>query len=347
MGESVGDLASSGSEYDNMNNIDIATLPQDFILAFSEIYPPIEAGFQKFAEATNHDQILSEVVQKLRGSLLHTDDSIDIIAYHRLSFEFGRAIGKLHESNSETQGQVQDQSDDEAAFKLEITNQPWYQDLNEQSEVYKCVWSCFYWCRDQLLSRPHRSEALLDFDTLGLPDTGDELNTFKQDACLFTYLFDLWFSQMFTTPLPWTQLSKRALRIPPTIMLHTMSSLILTWAGKSLPQQHRSSQSSSWDFNALLDFVQSGVGSIEEKCKMKRLIVEFISEFVFIHELPGEEDSDEEQKVQKFEEQRARIIAEEYIKQRFPVVEFPFVDSTGVDPLWDSDTFGFNGIMEV
>ncbi|KAI0011616.1 hypothetical protein F4779DRAFT_572552 [Xylariaceae sp. FL0662B] len=281
------------------------------------------------------------------------------MAYHRLNFALEGVVGRLqlHEGNSEGQEQhVQDQSDDEPALiRLGIIEQqPWYQSFTENSEAATCIWSCFQWCKDQLAFRPPRSAELSACDKLGAigaaaDDDGDESNTFRQDVFLFTYLFDLWVTSQKTSASPyenrWAQLSERALGIPPTITLHTMSSLILTRAAGATvgsppsPLQRRATRSSSSrNDGALLDFAQGGIDAIEAFYEKRRLVAEFIGEFVFIHDLYGEDDGEEERE--------ARSAAEEYVDRKLALEQL-FGDGAGMDwaafPALDTDDGSVEG----
>ncbi|XXG98115.1 hypothetical protein Hte_004435 [Hypoxylon texense] len=358
------DMTPSSSDSEGPTRMNASSLRQQFLSVFSGIcYPVLErfqdlitAGLQDPAKGEswlrNRDAIIGDFMQNLGL----TNGSINVIAYHHLNYALA-SFGQLGQERAEAGDESKEHLDDEPFISRQrfIERQPWYRAFDESSPASRCLSYCLDWIKQQLRIRLPREMALSYFDTLGM-DAGHSPNTSKQDVCLFVYLVDALLddlaSQVAQRPGDrWDQLSEEAVGISPIETLRTMSSLILgmVYPDPQSPPQRRSARNIRRKGGAggdqLIDSALSGIEVIENTHDKRALVLQFVTEFVWIHDPNRRRDGEES----RFEAE-ARLAAEAYADAKLSVpIEAAYTpngaasDDTGIPddasdiPMKDSD----------
>ncbi|KAI1376932.1 hypothetical protein F4677DRAFT_61957 [Hypoxylon crocopeplum] len=233
------------------------------------------------------------VIRRLAPMLRLEGGSINIVAYHHFNFALESVIGQLWQDEF-------DESRDEdrlepAISRLKVFEQ--YQEylpLDEYSPASVCLLLCFHWVQRQLTCCPPKNSALSHFDMLGVGAGDGELDIPMQDVCLFVYLFDIWVSQgAQSSSDSWDRHCEGALGISPAQTLRVMSCLIL---GMAAAQDGGSPKDMNADHDALVNFALCGVKAVEEAYSndTRGLVEDFITEFVWVHDLNRQADEFEE-----------------------------------------------------
>ncbi|KAI1499307.1 Clr5 domain-containing protein [Biscogniauxia marginata] len=326
------------------NYYDISTLRKEFLSAFPDdvCYPVHESDFlslpsiiakiqEHYYKFPNigHSEVKNTVVRELSQAIGSTNDSTNVVAYHRFNFALRYVLDKLGKS-------LGVDCSDKVGDTLPITElrvlekQVWYRDFDENSPPSQCLQSCLNFCKECILSNQFGGGAVVPSPFNSLGNGEDEANTFRKDVCLFVYLWDAWastHSESFVgTKSRWYRFAEHTLGITPTMVLYTMSSLILAVAADppSQPtplvtrQRRWSSQTQNNDDDGVLfDLAREGIRMIENWEK-RNLVSEFIREFVWMqdpHDPQGGYGSGDNENAAKRFEKAARIAAQEYIMQ--------------------------------
>ncbi|KAI4867464.1 Clr5 domain-containing protein [Hypoxylon rubiginosum] len=324
-------ITPSSSDSEGAANWNTSSLRRQFLSVFSKVCYPvpdglrdlITAGLQDPADGENRFKHKDAVIGTLMRTLGLTDGSVNVVAYHHLDY----ALASLRQIGQErTKAEDGSQEDKPVISRLHvIERQPWYHAFDESSPASRCISSCLDWIKQQLRNRQPKKMALSYFDALGEREAGDGSNTSKQDVCLFVYLVDAWIddlqSQGAQRPQDrWDQLSEEAVGVSPIETLRTMSSLILGTAcmDPQSPPQRRSARNIRRKDGAgddqLIDSALNGIEAMESTYNKRSLTLEFITEFVWIHDPNRRLDGEES----RFEAE-ARIAAEAYADAKLSV----------------------------
>ncbi|KAI1774927.1 hypothetical protein F4818DRAFT_55853 [Hypoxylon cercidicola] len=331
------------------------SLRQQFLSVFLEVCYPIPesvrdliaAGLQDPTEDGNRFKHEDTVIRLLMQTLVFRDGSINVVAYHHLNYALAN-LGQLDQGQTKTEDENQEHLDEEPVISrlYVLERQPWYHAFDESFPASRCVSSCLDWIKQQLSAGLPRGMALSHFDALGGKEGGSGPNTSKQDARLFVYLVDAWLDDLISQGAQrprdcWDQLSERAIGISPIEMLRTMSSLILGTASldSRSPPQRRSARNirhgDGAGDNDLIVSALSGTEALENDYDKRTLVLEFITEFVWIHD-PNRQPDEEKS---RFEEE-ARRAAEAYadVKLSVPIEAAYALDRAASDDIATPDS---------
>ncbi|KAI1334780.1 hypothetical protein F5Y15DRAFT_280551 [Xylariaceae sp. FL0016] len=322
-----GILTPSASEDCDMLGSDFSSLKEDFLAEFSDI-PMIVSeddsrGHAEDIQArlglyTDGDALRNMSVEALTQAILPVDDSIDLRALLRLNASL-RNDNTRQVAIDDTPISV---SDDDAIpiekSKL-IEKQAWYRDFDEKhlDPASDCILSCFSWCKQNLSPcNEYTVTVPVPFSKLA-EGQQDDSSIFRKDVCLFAYLFDLWAARDgASTGEIWERNARNVLGISATKLLRTMTSLILAVGG----DKDRMTEPTPRNWSRMIDQDAVLFGLAREGCKIienekdwdqRRRVVEFVKQFVHIHDTRLEDGNEKELFA------NARAAAEAYVRQQW------------------------------
>ncbi|KAI0160914.1 hypothetical protein GGR52DRAFT_151757 [Hypoxylon sp. FL1284] len=299
------DYAITPRSFDSEGASSVRALSQirrQFLSVFSEDCCPIPQYVRELRprDLTNGEDCTrrkdAAITAFIRSASLN-GDSVDVVTYHHLNYVLANS-GPLGRGSEDEEPEYFDDEPAIAKFRI-IEQRQWYYAFDKNSSASRCVSSCLDWIKQQLTARPTRQAALSHFDALERREAGGDPDSSKQDVCLFVYLADAllddWASQAAQHLDPgdrWDSLAEVAVGISPMETLRTMSSLILGTACLDMPSrpqpQRRSTRNMrrqcGADVDQLIDSALRGIEAIQEACDKRTQILEFVTEFVWIHE---------------------------------------------------------------
>ncbi|CAJ2512798.1 Uu.00g009170.m01.CDS01 [Anthostomella pinea] len=338
----------SGSEDNDRADRDASFLGREFMSVFADRCFPVDDCITPYAvpklenygetpPAADPFEAKSRVVRGITLEILPKNGSLDVTAYHRLNSSLQGSFEKFGDGQHTELGQADN--------KLHITElgiieeQPWYVEFDDSSPASRCLWSCFYWCKEKILFCSPDAEVPAPFGRLGEGEADDKENTINKDVCLFVYLWDTWASRDNNEAgIEWEQMSEKALGITPTHVLHTMSSLIVnvaadesgppTTAAPPSPSPPPSLQRSMLSLQkdktittlTFIELAENGVRAIGNDDNggwaKRKLVAEFVREFVYLHDPRGAQGQDERKYLEA-----ARAAAEMYVERKWLSLE--------------------------